>query len=242
MTRLPPSSALSLIPPMDAVARHMPAHTHLDFLGRMPIPLRRAFKSGLDQTTATHRQASGESLHCCFLSGTEWYRPFDTLSSDPVDTLPGMLVSTFYHDILNPALLAHYTPATSVAPRPSHPACAAAGLDDAGGVQVGQVDHHPWREAVEIAGAVWLVGQDAAQAQGFHAHVDAVAYFQVQRGQQSGFGPGLTGFGTAPRLFFGIGLRGAFQFAAQWVDTIRRLDTRQLNAIVGGDDAGKLHH
>lgn len=134
MTRLPPSSALSLIPPMDAVARHMPAHTHLDFLGRMPIPLRRAFKSGLDQTTATHRQASGESLHCCFLSGAEWYRPFDTLSSDPVDTLPGMLVSTFYHDILNPALLAHYTPAASVAPRPSHPACAAAGLDDPLGI------------------------------------------------------------------------------------------------------------
>ena len=134
MTRLPPSSALSLLSPADTVVRHIPVHARLDFLGRMPIPLRRAFKAGLDQTTAAHRQTSGEPLRCCFLSGAEWYRPFDTLSSNPVDALPGMLVSTFYHDILKPELLAHYTPDAGYVPRPAHPACAAAGLDDPLGI------------------------------------------------------------------------------------------------------------
>lgn len=134
MTRPPSSPPLSLIQFPEAPARQPPASHCLDFLGRMPVPLRRAFKAGLDRTTAGHRMASGEQLACCFLSGAEWYRPFDTLSSDPASTLPGMLVSTFYHDILNPALLAHYTPAGEVTPRPSHPACATAGLDDPLGI------------------------------------------------------------------------------------------------------------
>lgn len=105
-----------------------------DFLGRMPIPLRRPFKSGLDKTLAAHRAAGGAALDCCFLSGAEWYRPFDALATAAPEQLPGMLVSTFYHDILQPELLAHYTPSAGYVPRPAHPACSAAGLDDPQGI------------------------------------------------------------------------------------------------------------
>ena len=101
----------------------------IDFLGRMPIPLRRAFKAGLDRTVAAQRAAGGAALDCRFLSGAEWYRPFDALAAAaPRGEVPAMLVSTFYHDILSPALTARY--AGPAAPAAMHPACAAAGLAD----------------------------------------------------------------------------------------------------------------
>jgi ABC-type Fe3+ transport system substrate-binding protein len=99
----------------------------LDFLGRLPIPLRRPFKAGLDQAVNRHRAATGEQLECCFLSGAEWYRPFDGLAA--ASALPGMLVTTFYHDILSGGLLDRYTPPRPAA-RAIHPDCEAAGLDD----------------------------------------------------------------------------------------------------------------
>lgn len=102
----------------------------LDFLGRMPIPLRRAFKAGLDRTVAERRAADGTELDCRFLSGAEWYTPFDGLARAPAEGLPGMLVTTFYHDILAPGLLGHYAPGPAARRSPMHPACAAAGLAD----------------------------------------------------------------------------------------------------------------
>lgn len=105
----------------------------LDFLGRMPIPLRRPFKAGLDRTVAAHRTAGGERLACCFLSGGEWYTPFDGLATAP-GALPGMLVSIFHHDILAPGLLARYAPGPASRQPPCHPACGAAGLPDPEGV------------------------------------------------------------------------------------------------------------
>lgn len=117
--------------PLTQVTPAGPDPGRLDFLGRLPIPLRRPFKAGLDRTVAAHRADRGESLDCCFLSGAEWYHPFDGLASAPgADALPGMLVTTLYHDILDPGLLAHYTPARP-RPRPAcHPACDAGGLLD----------------------------------------------------------------------------------------------------------------
>jgi ABC-type Fe3+ transport system substrate-binding protein len=108
----------------------------LDFLGRLPIPLRRPFKAGLDRTVAAHRAETGVQLDACFLSGADWYQPFDALASAPsADALPGMLVTTLYHDILDPALLAHYTPdATRRHPPSCHPACLSGGLLDPLGV------------------------------------------------------------------------------------------------------------
>lgn len=108
----------------------------LDLLGRMPIPLRRAFKSGIDKTVVQHRKASDLSLKCCCLGGGEWYSPFDTLATEPDATrLPGMLVSTIYQDILSPSLLHHYAPNTQSRPMPAmHPACIEAGLADPLGV------------------------------------------------------------------------------------------------------------
>jgi ABC-type Fe3+ transport system substrate-binding protein len=129
--------AVSLLSKAEQGAFEQPqaAPRDLDFLGRMPIPLRRQFKAGLDRTVAAHRETTGTQLECCFLSGGEWYHPFDGLIDTPVEHLPGMLVSTFYHDILNPGLLAHYAPRAGSRPAaPSHPACRDAGLDDPLGI------------------------------------------------------------------------------------------------------------
>ncbi len=108
----------------------------LDLLGRMPIPLRRPFKAGLDRAVAAHQAATGTRLECCFLSGSEWYRPFDGLAAAPPDTgLPGMLVSHLYHDILTPNLLDRYRPVGHPRTRSDwHPVCKAAGLADPLGV------------------------------------------------------------------------------------------------------------
>lgn len=108
----------------------------LDLLGRMPIPLRRAFKTGVDKTIAQHRKETGNSLKCCCLGGGEWYSPFDTLATESQpERLPGMLVSTIYQDILSPSLLQHYAPNAQSLPMPEmHPACQAAGLVDPLGV------------------------------------------------------------------------------------------------------------
>lgn len=103
----------------------------LDFLGRMPIPLRRPFKSGLDQTVAAHRAATGNELACWFLNGAEWFRPFDLLAaSNAVAEAPGLLVSPFYHDLLSPNILKHYSPGRTQRLANCHPACLAAGLAD----------------------------------------------------------------------------------------------------------------
>ncbi|MNJ48324.1 hypothetical protein D3C77_435140 [compost metagenome] len=90
----------------------------------------------------------------------------------------------------------------------------AAGLHHAGGVEVGQVDQYPRRQAVEVAGAVRFVGQYPAHAQGFHADVDAVADFQVQGCQQAGLDPGLAGCRATAAGFAGVGFGGAAQFAS----------------------------
>lgn len=108
----------------------------LDLLGRLPIPLRRAFKSGVDKVLIQQRKAGGEPLTCCCLGGGEWYSPFDTLAAEPdPKRLPAMLVSTLYQDILSPSLLKHYAPSADARPLPAlHPACQAAGLADPLGV------------------------------------------------------------------------------------------------------------
>ena len=99
----------------------------------------------------------------------------------------------------------------------------ATGLHHTGGGKVAEVDQHPWRQAVEVAGPVGFVGQHACQFQGFHADVDAVADLQIQRRQQSRLNPGFAGFRSAAGYFRGEGRRGTFQFAAQWVDAHRPL-------------------
>lgn len=121
------------IPASPGITPTAPDLGRLDLLGRMPIPLRRAFKAGLDRTVAAHRTQTGIPLKCCFLSGGEWYRPFDTLADSP--NPPDMLVTPLYHDILSPALLAHYGGGTPPADKaPWHPACVDGGLRDPAGV------------------------------------------------------------------------------------------------------------
>lgn len=130
---------LSVQPIPDAGRHGLPKTDELgalDLLGRMPIPLRRAFKSGLDRCVAQHRKTLGLGLNCCCLGGGEWYSPFDTLADEPnPERLPGLLVSTLYQDILSPSLLQHYAPNANSRPLPEmHPAFAQAGLVDPLGV------------------------------------------------------------------------------------------------------------
>ncbi|MDR3395049.1 MAG: ABC transporter substrate-binding protein [Parasulfuritortus sp.] len=134
MTRLPSPATLTILESSADPVRPVPDTRHLDFLGRMPIPLRRAFKAGLDRTVADHRAATGVNLDCSFLSGAEWYKPFDALATANEEHLPGMLVTTFHHDILAPGLLARYAPGPSARQPNFHPACTAAGLPDPEGV------------------------------------------------------------------------------------------------------------
>jgi ABC-type Fe3+ transport system substrate-binding protein len=129
MNQIPPESIQALLS-LTAQNRTLPGK--LDFLGRMPVPLRRSFKAGLDQTVSTHRTETGIPLECCFLSGAEWYRPFDTLSSTSPEDLPGMLVTTLYHDVLHPGMLEHFTP-VSRRPTACHPICQAGGILDPSG-------------------------------------------------------------------------------------------------------------
>lgn len=105
----------------------------LDLLGRLPIPLRRPFKAGLDRTVANTRERDGTELDCCFLGGAEWYTPFDGLSAAG-DAVPGMLVTTLHHDIMQQSLLARYGPASAAPDENLHPACRSAELADPEGV------------------------------------------------------------------------------------------------------------
>lgn len=105
----------------------------LDFLGRMPVPLRRPFKLGLDRAVAAHRARTGVHLRSLFLAGAEWHCPFDRLAEATEDAeLPHMLVTIWHHDILAPHLLARYAPADAASAPPCAPV--AASLRDPRGV------------------------------------------------------------------------------------------------------------
>jgi ABC-type Fe3+ transport system substrate-binding protein len=136
MSPQPSRTILSSVAGNKGPERHPLDLGRLNFLGRMPIPLRRPFKTGLDRTVAAHQAATGVRLDCCFLSGSEWYRPFDELAAAKTSAdLPDMLVTTLHHDILDPGLLACYTPPDGEAPPiVAHPACVDGDLLDPLGV------------------------------------------------------------------------------------------------------------
>lgn len=132
MTPLPSQRSFALLSQVERQENVAPPELgQLDFLGRMPIPLRRPFKAGLDRVVAQQRSREKVALECCFLAGGEWYHPFDGLATAAASDLPAMVVSTLYHDILSPSFLAHYTPGGTVETSAhSHPSCLAAGLAD----------------------------------------------------------------------------------------------------------------
>ena len=104
----------------------------LDFLGRMPVPLRYGFAAGLDRAAT---QAGGRNV--CFLMGNEWYAPFDDLlRSDPNTGFPHMILSPFTRDVLSVAFQQRLRSAGhGAAPgKPVHPAVSAAGLVDPAGL------------------------------------------------------------------------------------------------------------
>lgn len=81
----------------------------LDVLGRVPVPLRRAFASGLDHTAAQHRALTAVHLRRLLLTGAEWYKPFDTLAQASVAReVPRMLITPLQQDVLDARILRHY--------------------------------------------------------------------------------------------------------------------------------------
>lgn len=108
-----------------------PSLTELDFLGRMPIPLRRPFKAGLDRVLA----APDHGLTVETATGGAWYQPFEALkAARSIDDLPSMTLTSWSCDAQTARLLQLYGEEPSVAAQPSHPACVAGGLVDPLGV------------------------------------------------------------------------------------------------------------
>ena len=92
---------------------------------------------------------------------------------------------------------------------------AAAGLHDAGGVQILQVHQHPRRQAVKVAGAVWLMGQQRADGQAGVAHLQRITHLQLELGQQARLDPQHAGCRAgADRLLGRKGLLGNAHLAA----------------------------
>jgi ABC-type Fe3+ transport system substrate-binding protein len=109
-----------------AVVPHLAA---LDFLGRMPVPLRQGFAAGLDQAAAA---AGGRRI--CFVSGNEWYAPFDALAQTEATTgFPGMVLTPFTRDVLSNSFQKRLLAAghAAVTHRALHPAAASL-IDPAG--------------------------------------------------------------------------------------------------------------
>ncbi|MDR0701190.1 MAG: ABC transporter substrate-binding protein [Azoarcus sp.] len=127
---LPVSAPVS--PPWPGVSNDAAAGASaaLDLLGRLPVPLRRPFKAGLDAALSR----APRRFDCRMISGAQWYTPFDRLADWPAARLPAVLVTTLHADLFAPGLLRHYTPARAPLSMPLHPACEAAGLRDARGV------------------------------------------------------------------------------------------------------------
>jgi ABC-type Fe3+ transport system substrate-binding protein len=117
---------------LDDANQAAPHLATLDFLGRMPVPLRQGFTSGLD--SAAHA-AGGRRI--CFVKGNEWYAPFEALArAEPTAGFPHMILTPFTHDVLAVSFQERLRAAGHAAatPRPIHPAAQGAGLVDPAGL------------------------------------------------------------------------------------------------------------
>jgi hypothetical protein len=103
--------------------REAPDLASLDFLGRMPVPLRHPFRNGLERAL---RRSSGSGtfpFQWCFLNGGEWYRPFDQLiAAAGQGHLPKMLITPLQEDILDGQLWSYYARGGTIPSRECHPA------------------------------------------------------------------------------------------------------------------------
>ncbi len=115
--------------PIRTPAPHVPA---LDFLGRMPVPLRYGFAAGLEHAAVA---AGGRSI--CFLMGNEWYAPFDELARTGFNSaFPRMILSPFTRDVLSVPFQQRLRAAghRAASAKAVHPAVTAAGLVDPAGL------------------------------------------------------------------------------------------------------------
>lgn len=101
-----------------------------DFLGRVPVPLRRAFATALDRLNRK-RQEGTPRFRWGSLAGSEWYRPFDRLlSAERPDEVPAMLASSLQNDILSLRLQSLYRNGEGASYIEDHPLVEKAGLAD----------------------------------------------------------------------------------------------------------------
>ena len=108
---------------------HLPT---LDFLGRMPVPLRDDFAVGLERAAAA---AGGRRI--CLLISNEWHAPFGELArTGSTAGFRHMILSPFTRDVLSIPFQQRLRAAGhGAAPAmPVHPAAAAAGLVDPAGL------------------------------------------------------------------------------------------------------------
>jgi hypothetical protein len=102
-------------------------------------------------------------------------------------------------------------------------------LDQAGGGQVGLVEHHAWREVDKAAAPVRLNDDDAADLEAGVPKQQIVADAQVQRLQQGAVEPGLARCRHGPRLLpCPIRRVGDHQAATQRIPLRHRLECHQL--------------
>ena len=119
----------------------------------------------------------------------------------------------------------------------THPA---AWLYYRGGSQIAQVDQGTRREAVEVAGTIRFIGEQAGEGQLYRAYLDPSSGLDAQGLGETCLGPELTRLRQAAGLFFSKAAGGGFQLASQRVGRRHGLDTGQLQALVAGQHAGKL--
>ena len=110
----------------------------------------------------------------------------------------------------------------------------AAGLDDAGLLKVGLVDHHPRVEAVEVVAAVGLVGQHPAQPESGLPDGDLLTEFDAEGMEHPGLHPGLAAPGAVlHRLLGAVEFAGHPEAALQGVAVAHGLHRHQENVFTG---------
>lgn len=101
----------------------------LDFLGRMPVPLRRPFHAGLERVTVPH------GLVTEFAMGGEWYAPFNEIpAAADAAALPHMVVTPWSVDAVTARLLRLYPGRPNQTRVDRNAACVAGGVFDPLGV------------------------------------------------------------------------------------------------------------
>ena len=122
------------------------------------------------------------------------------------------------------------------------PGGAAADCDQAGGVEVLEVEDRPRQQAEEVGTAIGLEADHGADAKRHFAQAHGVADLHVQVSEQALVEPHFARLGRATRGCIGlIGAGGDADGAAQRVAVFHHLDPAQGRGFCGAGHAGEQH-